>query len=62
MSEMPELPASGAAPAGRGMEYDAVGTTGLRSLARLLARQAVQEWSRSLPSGVPIATEESDHV
>ena len=28
MSEMPELPASGAAPAGRGMEYDAVGTTG----------------------------------
>ena len=45
-----------------GVGDDAGDTTGLRSLARLLARQAVQEWGGSLPSGVPTATEEPDHV
>jgi hypothetical protein len=45
-----------------GADDDAVGTTGLRSLARLLACQAAQEWGRLLPPGVPTATEEPDHA
>ena len=54
--------------AGHADHHDAVGdddagdTTGLRSLARLLALQAVQEWGRLLPSGVPTAIEEPDHA
>jgi hypothetical protein len=41
---------------------DAVCMTGLGSLAHLLARQAVQEMGRLLPSSVPPLSEKPDHV
>jgi hypothetical protein len=62
---MPSLPCqrlTGHADHHDDVDDGVVGTTGLRSLARLLARQAVQEWGGSLPLSVPTATEEPDHV
>jgi hypothetical protein len=44
------------------VDDDVLGMTGLRSLARLLACQAVQEQDWLLPSSVPPLSEEPDHV